>query len=212
MDKAKGDQKIAVYDLGGGTFDISIIEIAEVEGEHQFEVLSTNGDTFLGGEDFDLRLIEYLARSSRRSRESTCTTTRWPCSASRRPPKGQDRAVQLQQTEVNLPYITADATGPEAPQRQADPGQAGVAGRGPGRAHHGAVKHGLKDAGLSPSEIDEVILVGGQTRMPKVQQKVEDFFGKEPAQGRQPGRGRGHRRAIQGGVLAATSRTCCCWT
>ena len=175
MDKAKGDHTIAVYDLGGGTFDISIIEIAEVDGEHQFEVLSTNGDTFLGGEDFDMRLIEYLAAQFKK--ESGIDLHNDPLALQRLKEAAEKAKIELssaQQTEVNLPYITADATGPkhlvvklsrakleslveELVNRSMEP-----------------VKLALKDAGLSPSEIDQVILVGGQTRMPMVQKVVAD--------------------------------------
>jgi molecular chaperone DnaK len=203
MDKAKGDHTIAVYDLGGGTFDISIIEIAEVDGEHQFEVLSTNGDTFLGGEDFDMRLIEYLAEQFKR--ESGIDLHNDPLALQRLKEAAEKAKIELshaQQTEVNLPYITADATGPkhlvvklsrskleslveELVNRTIEP-----------------LKIALKDAGLSPSEIDDVILVGGQTRMPMVQQKVADFFGKEPRKDVNPDEAVAMGASIQGAVLA----------
>ncbi len=203
MDKAKGDHTIAVYDLGGGTFDISIIEIAEVDGEHQFEVLSTNGDTFLGGEDFDMRLIEYLAAEFKK--ESGIDLHNDPLALQRLKEAAEKAKIELssaQQTEVNLPYITADATGPkhlvvklsrakleslveELVNRSMEP-----------------VKTALKDAGKSPSEIDDVILVGGQTRMPMVQKKVADYFGKEPRKDVNPDEAVAIGASIQGGVLA----------
>jgi molecular chaperone DnaK len=203
MDKSKGDQTIAVYDLGGGTFDISIIEIAEVDGEHQFEVLSTNGDTFLGGEDFDMRLIEYLAAEFKK--ENGIDLHNDPLALQRLKEAAEKAKIELssaQQTEVNLPYITADATGPkhlvvklsrakleslveELVNRSMEP-----------------VQQALKDAGLSPSEINEVILVGGQTRMPMVQKKVADFFGKEPRKDVNPDEAVAIGASIQGGVLA----------
>ena len=203
MDKAKGDHTIAVYDLGGGTFDISIIEIAEVDGEHQFEVLSTNGDTFLGGEDFDMRLIEYLAAQFKK--ESGIDLHNDPLALQRLKEAAEKAKIELssaQQTEVNLPYITADATGPkhlvvklsrakleslveELVNRSMEP-----------------VKLALKDAGLSPSEIDQVILVGGQTRMPMVQKVVADYFGKEPRKDVNPDEAVAVGASIQGAVLA----------
>jgi len=203
MDKAKGDHTIAVYDLGGGTFDISIIEIAEVDGEHQFEVLSTNGDTFLGGEDFDMRLIEYLAAQFKK--ESGIDLHNDPLALQRLKEAAEKAKIELsssQQTEVNLPYITADATGPkhlvvklsrakleslveELVTRSMEP-----------------VKLALKDAGLSPSEIDQVILVGGQTRMPLVQKAVADYFGKEPRKDVNPDEAVAVGASIQGAVLA----------
>jgi molecular chaperone DnaK len=203
MDKAKGDRTIAVYDLGGGTFDISIIEIAEVDGEHQFEVLSTNGDTFLGGEDFDMRLIEYLAAQFKK--ESGIDLHNDPLALQRLKEAAEKAKIELsssQQTEVNLPYITADASGPkhlvvklsrakleslveELVTRSMEP-----------------VKLALKDAGLSPSEIDQVILVGGQTRMPMVQKVVADYFGKEPRKDVNPDEAVAVGASIQGAVLA----------
>jgi molecular chaperone DnaK len=203
MDKAKGDHTIAVYDLGGGTFDISIIEIAEVDGEHQFEVLSTNGDTFLGGEDFDMRLIEYLATEFKK--ESGIDLHNDPLALQRLKEAAEKAKIELssaQQTEVNLPYITADASGPkhlvvklsrskleslveELVTRSMDP-----------------VKMALKDAGLSPSEIDDVIMVGGQTRMPMVQKVVADYFGQEPRKDVNPDEAVAMGAAIQGAVLS----------
>ena len=203
MDKAQGDRTVAVYDLGGGTFDISIIEIAEVDGEHQFEVLATNGDTFLGGEDFDLRLIEFLADEFKN--ESGIDLHNDPLALQRLKEAAEKAKIELsssQQTEVNLPYITADATGPkhlvvkltrskleslvqELVTRSLEP-----------------VKVALKDSGLSASEIDDVILVGGQTRMPMVQQTVADFFGKEPRKDVNPDEAVAMGASIQGAVLA----------
>jgi molecular chaperone DnaK len=202
LDKQEGDRKIAVYDLGGGTFDISIIEIAEIDGEHQFEVLSTNGDTFLGGEDFDNRLIDYLADEFKKENG---IDLRNDLLAKQRLKEAAEKAkIELsssQQTEVNLPYITADATGPkhlvvkitrakfeslveDLIERTAEP-----------------CRIALKDAGLKASDIDDVILVGGQTRMPKVQEKVKEIFGKEPRKDVNPDEAVAIGAAIQGGVL-----------
>jgi len=203
MDKKRGDAKIAVFDLGGGTFDVSIIEIAEVDGEHQFEVLATNGDTFLGGEDFDMRVIEYL--TSEFERESGVDITADPLAMQRVKEAAEKAKIELstqQQTEVNLPYVTADASGPkhlnikltrakleslveELVMRTIDP-----------------CKIALKDAGLKVNEIDDVILVGGQTRMPKVFEEVQNFFGKEPRRDVNPDEAVALGAAIQGGVLA----------
>lgn len=202
LDKQQGDRKIAVYDLGGGTFDISIIEIAEVDGEHQFEVLSTNGDTFLGGEDFDRRLIDYLADEFKKDQGMDL---RGDPLAMQRLKEGAEKAkIELSsssQTEVNLPYITADQSGPkhlnykltrakveslvdDLIARTVDP-----------------CKIALKDAGLSPAEIDDVILVGGQTRMPKVQETVAKIFGQEARKDVNPDEAVAAGAAIQGGVL-----------
>ncbi|MCH9639331.1 MAG: molecular chaperone DnaK [Betaproteobacteria bacterium] len=202
MDKKEGDRKIAVYDLGGGTFDVSIIEIAEVEGEHQFEVLATNGDTFLGGEDFDSRVIEYLVEEFKK--ESGIDLKQDMLALQRLKDSAEKTKIELsssQQTEVNLPYITADASGPkhlavkitrakleslveELIERTVEP-----------------CRTALKDAGLSASDIDDVILVGGQTRMPKVQEKVNEIFGKEPRKDVNPDEAVAVGAAIQGGVL-----------
>ena len=202
MDKKRGDSKIAVYDLGGGTFDISIIEIAEIDGEHQFEVLSTNGDTFLGGEDFDMRLIDYLADEFKKDQGFDLHND--PLALQRLKEAAEKAKIELsssQQTEVNLPYITADQSGPkhlnikltraklealvdELVQRTIDP-----------------CKRALQDAGLSASDINDVILVGGQTRMPKVQKVVQDFFGKEPRKDVNPDEAVAVGAAIQAGVL-----------
>ncbi len=202
MDKKRGDQKIAVYDLGGGTFDISIIEIAEVDGEHQFEVMSTNGDTFLGGEDFDKRIIDFLVETFKK--EQGVDLRNDPLALQRLKEAAEKAKIELssgQQTDINLPYITADQTGPkhlnvkltrskyesmveDLVERTIEP-----------------CKIALKDAGLSASEIDEVILVGGQTRMPKVQEKVKQFFGKEPRKDVNPDEAVAIGASIQGGVL-----------
>ena len=202
LDKREGDRKVAVYDLGGGTFDISIIEIAEVDGEHQFEVLSTNGDTFLGGEDFDLRLIDYLADEFKK--DNGVDLHNDPLALQRLKEAAEKAKIELsstQQTDVNLPYITADASGPkhlnikvtrakleslvdELIARSIEP-----------------CKIALKDAGLKGSEVDDIILVGGQTRMPKVQQTVKDFFGKEARKDVNPDEAVAIGAAIQAGVL-----------
>ncbi|AGA91260.1 chaperone protein DnaK [Thioflavicoccus mobilis 8321] len=202
MDKRRGDQKIAVYDLGGGTFDISIIEIAEIEGEHQFEVLSTNGDTFLGGEDFDKRIIDFLVNEFKKDQGIDLRND--PLALQRLKEAAEKAKIELsssQQTDINLPYITADQNGPkhlnvkltrakleglveDLVERTIDP-----------------CRVALKDAGVTASEIDEVILVGGQTRMPKVQAKVEEFFGKTPRKDVNPDEAVAIGAAIQGGVL-----------
>ncbi|MDG2472095.1 MAG: molecular chaperone DnaK [Pseudomonadales bacterium] len=203
MDKKGGDRTIAVYDLGGGTFDISIIEIADVDGEMQFEVLSTNGDTFLGGEDFDMALIEYLADEFQK--DSGMDLKGDPLAMQRLKEAGEKAKIELsssQQTEVNLPYITADASGPkhlvvkmtrakleslvgDLVERSLEP-----------------LRVALKDADMSASDIDEVLLVGGQTRMPLVQEKVTSFFGKEPKKDVNPDEAVAMGAAIQGAVLA----------
>ncbi|HSF77405.1 MAG TPA: molecular chaperone DnaK [Steroidobacteraceae bacterium] len=203
LDKKGADRKIAVYDLGGGTFDVSIIEIAEVDTERQFEVLSTNGDTFLGGEDFDRRVIDYIAAEFQK--ESGVDVSKDPLAMQRLREAGEKAKIELsssQQTEVNLPYITADASGPkhlsikltrakleslveDLVQRTIEP-----------------CRIALKDAGLSISDVSEVILVGGQTRMPLVQKIVKDFFGKEPRKDVNPDEAVAIGAAIQGGVLA----------
>ncbi|MCB1976590.1 MAG: molecular chaperone DnaK, partial [Nitrosomonas sp.] len=202
MDKKEGDRKIAVYDLGGGTFDISIIEIADLDGEHQFEVLATNGDTFLGGEDFDSRIIEYLVDEFKK--ENGIDLRQDMLALQRLKDAAEKTKIELsssQQTEVNLPYITADASGPkhmaikitrakleslveELIERTTEP-----------------CRIAMKDAGVSASEIDDVILVGGQSRMPKVQEKVKEIFGKEPRKDVNPDEAVAVGAAIQGGVL-----------
>ncbi|WP_096086112.1 molecular chaperone DnaK [Agaribacterium haliotis] len=203
MDKAKGDRTIAVYDLGGGTFDISIIEIADVDGEHQFEVLSTNGDTFLGGEDFDLRLIEYLADEFKK--ENGIDLHNDPLALQRLKEAAEKAKIELsssQQTEVNLPYITADATGPKHLVVKMTRAKLESLVEDLVTRSLEPVKTALKDADLSASEIDEVILVGGQTRMPLVQSAVSDFFGKESRKDVNPDEAVAMGAAIQGAVLA----------
>ena len=203
MDKAKGDHTVAVFDLGGGTFDISIIEIAEVDGEHQFEVLSTNGDTFLGGEDFDLRLIEYLAEQFKN--ESGIDLHSDPLALQRLKEAAEKAKIELsssQQTEVNLPYITADASGPKHLVVKLSRSKLESLVEDLITRSIEPVKVALKDAGLSPSEIDEVILVGGQTRMPMVQKAVADYFGKEPRKDVNPDEAVAVGASIQGAVLS----------
>lgn len=203
MDKAQGDRTVAVYDLGGGTFDLSIIEIAEVDGEHQFEVLSTNGDTFLGGEDFDLRLIEYLADEFKK--ESGIDLHNDPLALQRLKEAAEKAKIELsssQQTEVNLPYITADATGPKHLVVKMSRAKLESLVEDLVTRSLEPVKIALKDADLSPSEIDDVILVGGQTRMPMVQKAVADFFGKEPRKDVNPDEAVAMGASIQGAVLS----------
>jgi len=202
MDKKRGDAKIAVYDLGGGTFDISIIEIAEVEGEHQFEVLSTNGDTFLGGEDFDLRVIDYVADQFKK--ESGIDLHNDRLALQRLKEAAEKAKIELsfnQQTEINLPYITADASGPKhlnmtLTRAKLESLVEDLIGR-----TVEPCKIAMKDAGVSPSDISDVILVGGQTRMPKVQQMVKDIFGREPRKDVNPDEAVAVGAAIQAGVL-----------
>ena len=203
MDKAKGDRTVAVYDLGGGTFDISIIEIAEVDGEHQFEVLATNGDTFLGGEDFDLRLIEYLA--SEFKSDSGIDLHSDPLALQRLKEAAEKAKIELssaQQTEVNLPYITADATGPKHLVVKLSRNKLESLVEDLVKRSLEPLKTALKDSGLSKSEIDEIILVGGQTRMPMVQAAVSDFFGKEPRKDVNPDEAVAMGASIQGAVLS----------
>ncbi|MDG1772814.1 MAG: molecular chaperone DnaK [Oceanicoccus sp.] len=203
MDKAKGDHTIAVYDLGGGTFDISVIEIAEVDGEHQFEVLSTNGDTFLGGEDFDLRLIDYLAEEFQK--ENSMDLKGDPLAMQRLKEAAEKAKIELsssQQTEVNLPYITADASGPKHLVVKMTRAKLESLVEDLVAKSLEPLKVALQDADLSTSEIDDVILVGGQTRMPLVQAKVAEFFGKEPRKDVNPDEAVAMGAAIQGGVLS----------
>jgi molecular chaperone DnaK len=202
MDKPKGDTKIAVYDLGGGTFDISIIEIAEIEGEHQFEVLSTNGDTFLGGEDFDSRVIEYLAAEFKK--ESGVDLHNDPLALQRLKEAAEKAKIELsssQQTDVNLPYITADASGPKHLNVKLTRAKLESLVEELINRTKGPCQIALKDAGLSASDIDDVILVGGQTRMPKVQEMVKTIFGKEPRKDVNPDEAVALGAAIQAGVL-----------
>ena len=203
LDKGKGDQKIAVYDLGGGTFDISIIEIAEVDGEHQFEVLSTNGDTFLGGEDFDLALIEYLADQFKQ--ESGVDLHNDPLALQRLKEGAEKAKIELssnQQTEVNLPYITADSSGPKHFVHKLTRAKLESLVEELVEKTIAPVKTALKDANLKASDVDEVILVGGQTRMPLVQEKVKSFFGKESRKDVNADEAVAVGAAIQGAVLA----------
>ena len=203
MDKKRGDAKIAVFDLGGGTFDVSVIEIAEVDGEHQFEVLATNGDTFLGGEDFDMRVIEYL--TSEFQRESGVDITADPLAMQRLKEAAEKAKIELssqQQTEVNLPYITADASGPKHLNIKLTRAKLESLVDELIARTIGPCKVALNDAGLKVNEIDDVILVGGQTRMPKVQEEVQNFFGKEPRRDVNPDEAVSMGAAIQGGVLA----------
>ena len=203
MDKAKGDRTVAVYDLGGGTFDISIIEIAEVDGEHQFEVLSTNGDTFLGGEDFDMRLIDYLAEEFKK--ENGIDLKGDSLAVQRLKEAAEKAKIELsssQQTEVNLPYITADNTGPKHLVVKLSRAKLESLVEDLVKRSLEPMKVALKDAGLSASEIDEVILVGGQTRMPMVQAKVTEFFGKEPRKDVNPDEAVAMGAALQGAVLS----------
>ena len=203
MDKKRGDAKIAVFDLGGGTFDVSVIEIAEIDGEHQFEVLATNGDTFLGGEDFDLRIIEYLV--SEFERESGVDISKDPLAMQRLKEASETAKIELssqQQTEVNLPYITADATGPKHLNIKLTRAKLESLVDSLIERTIAPCKTALNDAGLKVNEIDDVILVGGQTRMPKVQEAVQNFFGKEPRRDVNPDEAVALGAAIQGGVLA----------
>jgi molecular chaperone DnaK len=202
MDKKRGDQKLAVYDLGGGTFDVSIIEIAEIEGEHQFEVLSTNGDTFLGGEDFDLRIIDFLADTFKK--EQGVDLHNDPLALQRLKEAAEKAKIELstsQQTDINLPYITADQTGPKHLNVKLTRAKLESLVEELVDRTIGPCRTALKDAGVSASEISEVILVGGQTRMPKVQEKVEEFFGKAPRKDVNPDEAVAIGAAIQGGVL-----------
>jgi len=203
MDKKRGDRKIAVYDLGGGTFDISIIEIAEVDGEHQFEVLATNGDTFLGGEDFDKRIIDYLAKEFQK--ESGVDIRRDPLAMQRLKEASEKAKIELssrQQTEVNLPYITADASGPKHLNINLTRAKLESLVEDLIEKTIAPCKTALTDAGLKVSEVDDVILVGGQTRMPKVQETVQTLFGKEPRRDVNPDEAVAVGAAIQAGVLA----------
>lgn len=203
IDKNKGDRKIAVYDLGGGTFDISIIEIAEVDGEHQFEVLATNGDTFLGGEDFDLRLIEYLA--SEFKKDAGIDLHSDPLALQRLKEAAEKAKIELsssQQTDVNLPYITADAFGPKHLNIRVTRTKLESLVEDLIEGTIEPCKTAIKDAGLKVSEVDDVILVGGQTRMPKVQEAVKDFFGKEARKDVNPDEAVAIGAGIQGAVLS----------
>ena len=202
LDKQSGDRKIAVYDLGGGTFDISIIEIAEIDGEHQFEVLSTNGDTFLGGEDFDLRIINFLAEEF--LKESGVDVRRDPLAMQRLKEAAEKAKIELsstQQTDINLPYITADASGPKHLNIKLTRAKLEALVEELVQRTIAPCRTALKDAGVSASEIAEVILVGGQTRMPMVQKHVKDFFGREPRKDVNPDEAVAVGPAIQAAVL-----------
>ncbi len=202
MDKPQGDTTIAVYDLGGGTFDISIIEIAEIEGEHQFEVLATNGDTFLGGEDFDLRVIDFLADEFKK--ENGIDLHNDPLALQRLKEAAEKAKIELssaEQTDVNLPYVTADATGPKHLNVKLTRAKLESLVADLIERTKAPCEQALKDAGLSASEINDVILVGGQTRMPKVQEAVKDFFGKDPRKDVNPDEAVALGAAIQAGVL-----------
>ncbi len=203
LDKDGGDRKIAVYDLGGGTFDVSIIEVAAVDGERQFEVLSTNGDTFLGGEDFDLRIIHFLAEEF--LKESGVDVRKDPLAMQRLKEAAEKAKIELsssQQTDINLPYITADASGPKHLNIKLTRAKLESLVEDLVKRTIEPCKVALKDAGLAPSEVSEVILVGGQTRMPLVQKYVKDFFGKEPRKDVNPDEAVAVGAAIQAGVLA----------
>jgi len=203
MDKQRGDRKIAVYDLGGGTFDISIIEISEIDGEHQFEVLATNGDTFLGGEDFDMRIIDYLAAEF--EKESGVDIRKDPLAMQRLKEAGEKAKIELssaQQTEINLPYITADASGPKHLNIKLTRAKLeSLVSKLVSRTIE-PCKLAIKDAGLKVGEIDDVILVGGQSRMPKVAEEVKNFFGNEPRKDVNPDEAVAMGAAIQAGVLS----------
>ena len=202
MDKKEGDAKIAVYDLGGGTFDISIIEIAEVDGEHQFEVLSTNGDTFLGGEDFDLRIIDYICDEFRKDQGVDLHTD--PLALQRLKEAAEKAKIELsstQQTDINLPYITADKAGPKHLNMKLTRAKLESLVEDLIQRTIEPCKIAIKDAGLPISDISDIILVGGQTRMPKVQETVKDIFGKEPRKDVNPDEAVAVGAAIQGGVL-----------
>ncbi len=203
MDKAKGDHTVIVYDLGGGTFDVSVIEIAEVDGEHQFEVLATNGDTFLGGEDFDIRLIDYLVDEFKK--ESGMNLKGDPLAMQRLKEAAEKAKIELsssQQTDVNLPYITADSTGPKHLNVKISRAKLEALVEDLVQRTIEPCRIALKDAGVDVSKIDDVILVGGQTRMPLVQQKVAEFFGKEARKDVNPDEAVAMGAAIQGAVLA----------
>ena len=202
MDKKQGDSRIAVYDLGGGTFDVSIIEIAEVDGERQFEVLSTNGDTFLGGEDFDLRVIDFLCDEFKRSQGIDLHND--PLALQRLKEAAEKAKIELsssQQTDINLPYITADASGPKHLNLKLSRSKLESLVEDLVDRTMEPCRVALEDAGIAASEITDVILVGGQTRMPKVQEKAQEFFGKEPRRDVNPDEAIAVGAAIQAGVL-----------
>jgi len=202
MEHHKGEAKIAVYDLGGGTFDVSIIELAEVDGEQQFEVLSTNGDTFLGGEDFDLRLINFLVEETKKDQGVDLNND--PLALQRLKEAAEKAKIELsssQQTDINLPYITADASGPKHINMKITRAKLESLVEDLVERTIKPIQTALKDADLAPSDINEVILVGGQTRMPKVQDAVTEFFGKEPRKDVNPDEAVAMGAAVQAGVL-----------
>ncbi len=203
LDKGKGDSTVAVYDLGGGTFDISIIEISDVDGEHQFEVLSTNGDTFLGGEDFDLRLIDYFVDKFKE--ESGFDLKSDPLALQRLKEAAEKAKIELsssEQTEVNLPYITADSSGPKHFVHKITRAKLESLVEDLVDKSLEPLKLALKDAKIAKGDINEILLVGGQTRMPLVQKKVADFFGKDPRKDLNPDEAVAVGAAIQGSVLS----------
>ena len=203
LDKKSGDRTVAVYDLGGGTFDLSIIEIADVDGEHQFEVLATNGDTFLGGEDFDMKIIEFLADQFKK--DSGIDLRGDSLAMQRLKEAGEKAKIELsssQQTDVNLPYVTADASGPKHMNVKLTRAKLESLVEDLVDRSLEPCKVALKDSGLKISEIDEVILVGGQTRMPLVQEKVKEFFGKEARKDVNPDEAVAMGAAIQAAVLS----------
>src|SRR6056300_382253 len=207
LDKHKGDSVVAVYDLGGGTFDISIIEISEVDGEHQFEVLSTNGDTFLGGEDFDLKLIDYFVAEFKK--ESGFDLKSDPMALQRLKEAAEKAKIELSssdQTEINLPYITADSSGPKHFVHKITRAKLESLVEDLVDRSLAPLKLALEDAKLSVGDINEILLVGGQTRMPMVQQKVKDFFGKEPRKDLNPDEAVAVGAAIQGSVLSGDTK------
>ncbi len=213
MDKKPGDSKIAVYDLGGGTFDISIIEIADLDGEHQFEVLATNGDTFLGGEDFDQRIIDYIVTEFKK--EQGVDLKNDVLALQRLKEAAEKAKIELssgQQTEINLPYITADASGPKHLAIKITRAKFEALVEDLIERSIEPCRIALKDAGLKVSDIDDVILVGGQTRMPKVIDKVKEFFGKEPRRDVNRTRPWPSAPPSRAACCRARSRTCCCST
>lgn len=203
MDKKRGDSTIVVYDLGGGTFDVSVIEIADIEGEHQFEVLATNGDTFLGGEDFDQRVIEFLVEEFKKDQGIDLSND--PLALQRLKDAAEKAKIELsssQQTDINLPYVTADASGPKHMEVRLTRAKLESLVEDLVKRSMDPCKKALKDAGLSLSEIDDVILVGGQTRMPMVQEAVKEMFGKEPRKDVNPDEAVAAGASIQAAVLA----------
>ncbi len=205
LDKSKGDKKLAVYDLGGGTFDVSIIEVAEIDGEHQFEVLATNGDTFLGGEDFDMRIIDFLVDEFKKDQGVDLKND--PLALQRLKESAEKAKIELSsssQTDINLPYITADASGPKHMNMKLTRAKLESLVEELVKRTLEPCKIALDDAGLSSNDIDDIILVGGQSRMPKVQETVESFFGKAPRKDVNPDEAVAMGAAIQGGVLGGS--------